>query len=101
MILYNVTCLVNPEIEEEWMQWMKDEHLPEVMNTGKFVEYKMYKIDSTPGDSGISYSIQYTLESRVHYETYASDFGPGLKAKTMEKFGDHVQAFRTLMERVD
>lgn len=101
MILYNVTCLVADEIHDDWMEWMKNEHLPEVMATGKFVSHKMYRIDPHSGeDTGTSYSIQYTLESRELYHDYAQNHGPALKEKTLRRFGDQVMAFRTILEEV-
>jgi hypothetical protein len=101
MILYNVTCLVEDSIREEWLKWMKEVHLPEVMATGKFVSHKMYKIDPhDPSDTGTSYSIQYLLNSREDYHDYAENHGPALKAKTLAKYGDSVMAFRTILEEV-
>ncbi|MBI1305309.1 MAG: DUF4286 family protein [Bacteroidetes bacterium] len=101
MIQYNVTCLIDPEIESEWIAWMKEEHLPEVMATGKFISYRMFKIDPHhPEDIGISFAIQYWAESRDHFNDYAANHGPALKEKTLRKFGERVQAFRTLMEEV-
>ncbi|MCB9260870.1 MAG: DUF4286 family protein [Flavobacteriales bacterium] len=101
MILYNVTCLVEDEIHDEWLEWMKQVHLPEVMATGKFISNKMYRIDPHEGgDSGTSYSVQYHLETRDHYVDYAQNFAPALKAKTLAKYGDRVMAFRTILEEI-
>ncbi len=36
MILYNVTVALDPAIETEWLAWMQQEHIPEVMATGCF-----------------------------------------------------------------
>ena len=44
MILYNVTLKVDPQIHEEWKQWMCEVHIPDVMSTGLFKEYKMCKL---------------------------------------------------------
>jgi Domain of unknown function (DUF4286) len=101
MILYNVTCLVEEQIVEEWIQWMKDEHLPEVMATQKFTTCRIFRIDPhQDGDSGVSFSIQYTAETRADYADYAENHGPALKAKTEAKYGERLHAFRTLMEEL-
>ena len=31
MIVYNVTVSVDENITSDWLAWMKDEHIPEVM----------------------------------------------------------------------
>jgi hypothetical protein len=101
MILYNVTCLVEDAIREEWLTWMKEVHLPEVMATGKFISSKMFIIDPHSGeDTGTSYSIQYTLENRSQLEAYATNDGLALKAKPVARYGAKVVAFRTILEEV-
>lgn len=99
MIIYNVTCNVADEIHDEWVQWMKEVHLPEVMETGLFLEHKMMKILTEVEDNtGTNYAIQYLCQSMDDYTNYSTNFGPALKQKTLEKYGDKVMAFRTLME---
>lgn len=101
MIVYNVTCNVDEKVHNEWMKWMKEEHLPEVMETGMFVEHNMYRLMTRQYDEkGITYCIQYTCETYADYDRYQTEFGPALKQKTLEKFGDKVLAIRTLMESV-
>jgi hypothetical protein len=41
MILYNVTVSIDESVEKEWLQWMKEVHIPDVMNTGLFVSSKI------------------------------------------------------------
>jgi hypothetical protein len=36
MILYNITFNLSPDIEEDFLSWMKETHIPEVLATGKF-----------------------------------------------------------------
>jgi hypothetical protein len=99
MILYNVTCNIPEEIETEWLNWMKTEHIPEVMNTQLFLSYKIFKLlTEAEGNEGVNYAIQYFAEHIENYEIYAKDFGPTLKAKTYSKYGDKVLAFRTLLK---
>ncbi len=101
MIVYSVTCLVDDSIHDEWLVWMSEEHLPEVMSTGKFISYEMFKIDPhDESDTGTSYNIQYKLENRSLLEDYSNNHGPALKAKTAAKYGERVLAFRTILEKV-
>lgn len=101
MILYNVTLNVDEEINEEWLNWMKETHLPEVMATRKFISFDMYKIQNhNENDKGNNYSVQYFANSLSDYRDYAYNFAPALKQKTLEKFGDKVIAFRTLLEKI-
>ena len=33
MIIYNVTVKIEAEAADEWVKWMKEEHMPELMKT--------------------------------------------------------------------
>jgi hypothetical protein len=98
MILYNVTVNVAPDIHDEWLVWMKNEHIPEVLDTGLFVAHKMLKLLTETENDGTTYAIQYFLNDISDFETYRNQYGPGLQAKSFQKFGDKMLAFRTLLE---
>lgn len=84
---------------EEWLMWMQREHIPEVMQTGCFTECKILKLLTEAGENeGINYAIQYTANSIENYNQYKDQFGPILQAKTKEKYGDTVLAYRSLLE---
>jgi hypothetical protein len=101
MIIYNVTCNIPSEIEQEWVHWMKHEHIPEVIATEKFTGFKMLKLlTEVDGNEGVNYAIQYYCQSVDDFNDYAFNYGPALKAKTAAKYGDKVLAFRTLLEEV-
>jgi len=99
MILYNVTCSMESELAEEWLLWMKTVHIPEVMETGCFTEYKIMKVlTNAEDDAGVNFAIQYTAVSMQDYENYRASFAPALQRKTAEKYGDRIMAFRTLLQ---
>lgn len=101
MIIYNVTCNIPEEIESEWVHWMKHVHIPEVIATEKFSGFKMLKLLTAVADNeGVNYAIQYFCNSMEDYNDYADNHAPALKAKTFERYGEQVLAFRTLLEEV-
>lgn len=101
MIIYNVTCNIPEEIESDWVHWMKHVHIPEVIATEKFTGFKMLKLLTPVEDNeGVNYAIQYFCNSIEDYNDYADHYAPGLRAKTFEKYGEQVLAFRTLLEEV-
>lgn len=98
MILYNVTVNVDDSVKDEWLEWMKVKHIPDVLATGLFIDNKVYKIKSD--DEGNTFSIQYFLKSMEDYERYQNEFAAKLKAEHSEKYKDKFTAFRTVMELV-
>ena len=101
MVLYNVTVGIDITVEQEWLVWMKEEHIPEVMGTGLFVESKMYKVLGQNEDPQTnSYSIQYFAKNVGIVDEYLSKHAPGLIQKHQDRYGNHHVAFRTLLEEV-
>lgn len=100
MLLYNVTIIIEESAANEWLQWMKEVHIPEVMATGKFVSNRLLKIIDSPNE-GVTYCVQYIAETEEAYEDYQSNFASALQEKLQVKFENRFVAFRSLMEFVD
>lgn len=102
MIIYNVTINIEDDAHDEWLEWMRTVHIPDVMRTGLFLDFNFSKLLSRQDDeTGRTYVIQYLSESMEHYEKYQTEFAPTLQAETQRMFGGKFVAFRTLMEKVD
>ena len=99
MIVYNVTIKVDLDVHDLWLRWMKEEHIPEVMQSGCFTECKILKLLTEAEDNdGVNYAIQYTAPNLGSYHQYRDEFAPALQAKTKAKYGDDVLAYRSLLE---
>lgn len=101
MIIYNVTVKVEPDIHDDWLEWMRDIHIHDVMNSGIFVKQQMCKIISPDEADGVTYAIQYTCRTVEDFDRYMLDFAPALQAKHNDRYKDKFVAFRTLMEIVE
>lgn len=97
MILYNVTVNIDVNVEKEWLQWMKEVHIPEVMNTGLFVSSKICRIHAEEV-GGSSYSIQYFAKNMEDYNTYQDVHSAELQKDHTEKYKGKFAAFRTILE---
>ena len=99
MIIYNVTTNVDESIHQDWLYWMRNEHIPAVLATGKFIKAIMTRVLVKEDMGGISYSIQYTAKSRDYLERYYQEDAPDLRKET-ERFADKLVSFRTELEVV-
>lgn len=99
MIIYNVTVNIDDSVHEEWVQWMKHVHIPDVMATGYFLDNRFCKI-LVDEEQGVSYSIQYRCASMQDLQEYQRDHAPRLQKEHREKFEGKFVAFRTLLEEV-
>jgi len=99
MYIYNVTINIQEDIHEKWLEWMKNEHIPEMMATGKFTKALMSRVMVEEEMGGITYSVQYTTKNREMLQKYKEEDAARLKTKTKPFEGLFV-AFRTELEIV-
>jgi len=97
MIIYNVTISIEDTIKQTWLQWMKEEHIPEVMETNMFTDYKLCRVISVPGEDN-TYSIQYFCDTITSYNQYRDHYASELQKKHSDKFHNQFVAFRTILE---
>lgn len=98
MIIYNVTIKVDKEIAGEWVHWMQQEHIPDLMKTGLFTGSRLCHLLEQDESDGITYSVQYTCSSMEDYDTYIKAHADGMRARGKDRFGSRFVAFRTVME---
>lgn len=101
MLIYSVNVTIKKEIEEEWLKWMKEVHLSDVISTGYFNTWKLFKIiiPASTNDE-VSYSVQYSIDSLIKYEDYAKNHASALQAEHANKFPGKFKAARALLEDV-
>jgi len=100
MILYNVTVNIDVTVEEEWVNWMKETHIPNVMATGLFNDHKLYKLLHEVEEGGVNYSVQYFADNMEKINEYQRDHAAELQAEVKEKYEGRYAIFRSLLELV-
>ena len=101
MFLYNVTIKVTNAISLQWLEWLKNEHVPEVLATGCFSNARILRILDIDDSEGPSFAIQYMAENRAAYDRYIELFANDMRQKSFNKWGDQFIAFRSIMEAVN
>ncbi len=86
------------EIKEEWLSWLKETHIPEVLGTSCFTEANILKLLEQDDTEGPTYAIQYKAESKSSYNRYIELFAPGMRQKSFDRWGDKFIAFRSVMQ---
>jgi len=100
MLIYNVTIKVEESIADAWLQWLLNEHIPDVMSTGCFSSYKVVRLLEVDDSEGPTYAIQYYADSKADYNRYIELHAPLLRQKSIDKWGNRFIAFRSLMQVV-
>lgn len=100
MILYNVTISIDNTVADEWLQWMKDVHIPEVMQTGFFTGNQICRVMEDEDTGGTTYAVQYTCRSIEDLMEYQRDHSPALQQKVNNRYHGRYASFRTMLEVV-
>ena len=90
MYIYNVTSNVDESIHDEWLNWMKTQHIPEMLSTGKFKNAKMSQVMIDEEMGGVTYAVQYTTDSIETLQEYYNDDASRLREKAMQLFKDYI-----------
>ena len=100
MIIYNVTIKLEHSIAEEWMSWLKNEHIPDLISTGCFTHATILHLLEADDTEGITYAVQYHAESKALYNRYIENFSEMMRKKATDKWGEKFIAFRSVMQVV-
>ena len=100
MILYNVTTSLEPSIADEWVAYMRDHHMAEVMGTGCFIKSTLLRLLNEE-DGGVTYATQYFSVSLEQLAAYQEHFAPALIKEMDRKFAGKYHSFRTTLEVVE
>ena len=98
MIVYNVSIQIDEDVKEDWLKWMKEKHIPDVMKTGVFIHFNFLKILNE--DTKNTYAIQYFCKNIGMLNTYFDEFASKLQEEHSLRYNNKFVAFRTIMEDV-
>lgn len=97
MYIYNVTINIEESVHDEWLDWMKSEHIPAMLNTGKFSKALMTRVQVTEEMGGNTYSVQYRTDSKETLQRYYNEDAAVLRSHS-NRFEGKFVAFRTELE---
>lgn len=100
MIIYNVTTNIQETVHKQWLDWMQQKHIPEILALGKFTSARLVKVLIEEEMGGVTYSVQYVTDSKATLEKYYQEDAPRLRQEAQELFGDKMLSFRTELELI-
>ena len=100
MILFNTTVIISNSAESDWLEWMKNTQIPDVMDTGLPAEYRLYRLVTDIDQEGTTYTCQYLFSSMAAYEVYSIEYQEFFNGELYQKFKDQHFCFQTVLEEV-
>lgn|SRR5690554_606402 len=96
MVVYNVTISLDEKIVEDWLEWMRTKHIPDVMETGHFRDCKICRVNGEE-EGGVTYALLHTAISQEDLNDFQKNHATRLQTEHAEKFRDKFAAFRTTL----
>jgi hypothetical protein len=101
-VVYSVTINIEDQVHQDWLEWMSEVHIPEVMKTGYFLSFRFLKLmTEQPDATGTTYSVQYYSESMEDLNAYLEKHAKRLQAAHSKRYAGNFVAFRTILQEVD
>jgi len=102
MIIYSVNVIIKQNVENEWLNWMKEVHIKAVMETGYFTRWEMQKLlipECSPDES--TYVIRYSLQNLDSYKAYLEKDAPHLQQEHLNKFAGKFKPSRAVYKIIE
>lgn len=98
MIIYNVTIQVETDIATDWLTWLKEEHIPEILATGCFHDATLLQLLEPQDEEGVTFAVQYKANTESDYQRYIEIHADTMRQKGLDTWGGRFIAFRSLMK---
>ncbi len=101
MVLYNVTVSIEKTVEQEWLTWMINDHVPKVLATGCFLENRLLKMQNEEPGNDATYASQYLCKSQASYDEYLANFAQEMQKHHNDAYEGKFAAFRTILDVIE
>lgn len=100
MLIVNTTYHVSEDIQTDWIFWVKNEYIPEVIKTNMMVQPRFFHllIEDEPGN--VSYALQFEVKDLDTLENWFQKYGTEMQVTMSNRFQEKVMGFTTMMETV-
>lgn len=98
MYIYNVTTNVSETVIEDWLVWMKETYIPEMIGTGCFTGAKLSRVMVQEEMGGKTFSTQYTVKNKEIFKEFYLTHVAIMNAKVEKKFSGNYVQFQTELE---
>ncbi len=101
MYTVNITTKVDNDILSDWLTWQKEFHIPALMKTGCFQEYRFQYLLEQDESEGKVFILQLVANTEENHKTFLNKFENNLKNEAILKWGENCVEFRSLLQNID
>lgn len=98
MIIYNITVNISYAAEKDWLNYMKQTHVPAILETGLPLECKIFRLLTEIENEGATYTNQFTFRTMEDFLAYQTHYQAQFQDRHHNLFNGNYVSFRTLLE---
>lgn len=100
MLFHNITYNIDVNAEQDFLEWMRNVHVPKVMITGFPKEFKILKLLTEIDNGGVTYSFQYFFDSIEGFEVFENDYLDDLNDIVDKRYRGKYVFFASLLQEI-
>lgn len=100
MFLYNITYLIDESIEQQWLDELKNNYIPTVLETGFFQSYQLLQVTDSPNE-GSTYCLQFRTNEISSLQSYQSLYAAQIESGHQQLFVNQLVTFTSTMKLID
>lgn len=101
MIVYNTTYHVEKEVQDECLEFLKQQYIPQAMSSGFLLKPCLRRVMFTEPEDGISFAIQFHVKNVDTLNYWLESEGKAIQQVLVNRFGQKIAGFSTLLEELD
>jgi hypothetical protein len=100
MLIHNITYNIDTNLETDFLNWMREVHIPNVMLTGFPKSFKVMRLLTEIDNGGSTFSVQYNFDSIEGFEVFENEYFDDLNAAVNERYQGKYVFFASLLDEL-
>ncbi|RYE36131.1 MAG: DUF4286 family protein [Sphingobacteriaceae bacterium] len=100
MFLYNITFLIDEPIEQQWLDELKNNYIPMIMETGFFQSYQLLQVTDSPNE-GLTFCLQFRTNEISSLQSYQNLYAMQTEGNFQQIFTNQMVTFTSTMKLID
>ena len=96
-MLYVVFVAIDRDLADDWAAWMRDTHIPDVLETGCFADALMVRDEATDSEARLGFRFMYRAHDAAALQRYQADHAAALQADHTTRYAGSFDARRELL----
>ena len=101
MLIFNITFLVSDKVHGSWLKWVREEHIPFMLDSTYFTHPQVARIITSDKEDGTSFSVQFHTNDMRTLKKWHAEYSTVFQQDCSKNFGTEVLFFTTVLEIVE